>query len=205
MSTQIPPSQTGEPIWELATLFPDQGQWSELEYLNLKTNRLIKLNDGKLEFPPMPTELHQLIAYYLCSLLRNLNNGNPPGVALLAPFRARMASGKFRQPNVVFMLDENKHRRKNEYWDGADLAIEVVSENDPNRDLVTKREEYAQAKTSEYWIVDPRDRSIRVLTLDADATEYREVGRYADEQTAQSVLLDDFQTDVTAVFDQQKA
>ena len=34
--------------------------------------------------------------------------------------------------------------------------VEVVSEDDPGRDLVTKRLEYAQAGIPEYWIVDPR-------------------------------------------------
>ena len=205
MSIQIPPSHTGDPLWEIATLFPSQGEWNEAEYLALNTNRLVELNDGKLEFLPMPTELHQLIVFYLCTLLRNLNSGNPPGTALLSPFRVRMASGKFRQPDVMFMLDENRHRCKNEYWEGADLAIEVVSEDDPKRDLVTKRSEYAEAKISEYWIVNPLDRSIQVLTLMMlTQTEYRETGIYTDGQTAHSILLGEFQANVTAVFDQQR-
>jgi|TARA_B100001971_G_C18207240_1_gene548405 hypothetical protein len=44
----------GEPTWDIAYLFPNQGYWSEDAYLDLKTNHLIELVDGKLEVLPMP-------------------------------------------------------------------------------------------------------------------------------------------------------
>lgn len=201
-NNQIPKSKIGEPVWEVATLFPDQGDWSVHEYLALDTNHLVEFNEGQLEFPPMPTQLHQLIAFYLCTILQNLRSGHPPGLAIMAPFRVRVASGKYRQPDVCFMLDENRERRKNEFWEGADLVIEVVSPDDPQRDLVEKRRDYAESRIPEYWIVDPRDKSILVLTLDDGASEYREAGRYTADQTAQSILLDGFQVDVTSVFEQ---
>jgi Uma2 family endonuclease len=48
-------------------------------------------------------------------------------------------------------------RVTDEYWEGADLVMEVVSSHDEDRrrDLVVKREEYARAGIAEYWIVDP--------------------------------------------------
>ena len=153
MSTDVPETNLGDPIWELATLFPAQGSWGESEYLELKTNRLIELSDGKLEFLAVPTELHQLIAFYFCNLLRQYDQENQVGLALMAPFRVRVAPDRFREPDVVFMLHENRDRRNSQYWDGADLVVEVVSEDDPNRDLLTKRAEYAHARIPEYWIV----------------------------------------------------
>ncbi len=116
----------------------------------------------------------------------------------MAPFRIRLPTGMFREPDVMFMLPEHQHRRFSKYWDGADL----VSEDDPNRDLITKRAEYALAQIPEYWIVDPRDRSIRVLTLDSGATEYRQAGHYYDGDSATSILLPTFSLTVTSVFNQ---
>jgi Uma2 family endonuclease len=46
------------------------------------------------------------------------------------------------------------------------LAIEVVSPNNPGNDLVLKRHAYAVAGIREYWIVDERDRTLRVLGPD---------------------------------------
>ncbi len=204
MSLNPPPKiQFGEPAWEIATLFPLQGQWSEDEYLGLDTNRMVELSQGALEVLPMPTELHQLIVQFLYRTLFGLGSGSPPGVALTAPFRVRLSSVKFRQPDVMFMLNENRERRSNQFWEGADLVIEVISDDDPNRDLIVKRAEYAQARIAEYWIVDPRDRTIRVLTLDREvAGKYREAGCYVDGQTAQSVLLAELCVDVSQTFNQ---
>ena len=54
-----------EPTWEIARLFPPQGEWSEEEYFALNTNRLIEFSDGRLEFLPMPTIFHQLIMKFI--------------------------------------------------------------------------------------------------------------------------------------------
>jgi Uma2 family endonuclease len=78
--------------------------------------------------------------------------------------------------------------------------MEVVSDDKPSRDWKTKRAEYAQAGIREYWIVDPRDRSITVLSLPEGETVYREAGRYTEGQTAASALLEGFRVDVTEVF-----
>ncbi len=201
MSTNFPKSERGDPTWEIAALFPDQGYWSEHDYLHLDTGRLIEFDNGKLEVHAMPTELHQAIVFFLCLQLRNFAEPSDLGIALLAPFKVRLWAGKFREPDVLFMLKKNRARRSQRVWDGADLVIEVVSEDDTRRDLVEKREEYAKAGIPEYWIVDPRDRSITVLTLYAPQRTYHQAVRTTDGQTAQSVLLEGFEVEVQTVFD----
>jgi putative restriction endonuclease len=49
-----------------------------------------------------------------------------------------------------------------------ELLMEIVSpgKDSRKRDLVDKRSEYAEAGIPEYWIVDPEQRTINVLTLD---------------------------------------
>jgi len=81
---------------------------------------------------------------------------------------------------------------------GADLVMEVVSPDDPQRDLVTKREEFAEAGITEYWIVDPRNSHITVLDL--EGTQYAVHGKFKPGQKAISRLLPGFSVDVTAVF-----
>lgn len=54
MQTANPATSTnliGEPTWEIARLFPNQGAWSEQEYLELKGNRLIEFSCGNVELP----------------------------------------------------------------------------------------------------------------------------------------------------------
>jgi Uma2 family endonuclease len=193
-------SAVDEPAWEVAHLFPFQGQWSECDYLALNTNHLVELSDGKLEVLPMPTELHQEIVLFLYEALLLFTRPANLGKALVAPLRVRLWEGKFREPDVVFLLTGNRGRRGSKYWSGADLVMEVVSDDDPDRDLVEKRAEYARARIPEYWIVDPRDRSVTVLTLDSAAGEYVEASRTHEGEVARSVLLDGFSVAVTEVF-----
>jgi Uma2 family endonuclease len=189
-----------EPAWEVATLFPEQGEWSTEDYLALPGNHLVELSDGFLEFLPMPTPLHQWIVFYFCRLLDDFASRNRLGQVLPAPLPVQLWSGKFREPDVVFKLRKSRHRARAKFWEGADLVIEVVSD-DPKarrRDLISKRGEYAKAGISEYWIVDQPRRQILVLCLQGE--KYVVHGNFKPGQQARSRLLRGFEVDVTAAF-----
>jgi Uma2 family endonuclease len=191
-----------EPAWQIARLFPAQGAWSEEEYLAVtkETNHLVEFSDGYVEVLPMPTRRHQKIVFFLSRVLHSLLAARALGTVLFAPLRVRLWEGKFREPDLVVMLAEHRDREHEEYFDGADLVIEVVSDDDPDRDLVTKRREYAQAGIPEYWIVEPQIETITVLRLDRD--QYVEHGRFERGSVAMSALIEGLQVDVTALFDE---
>ena len=192
------PDSTAEPTWEIAQLFPAQGHWSEEEYLALDTNHLIEYSHGQLEVLPMPTQSHQLLLIALFKLLDNFVHTRQLGTVLLAPMRVQLGQGKYREPDILFMRTEHDDRRADQFWQGADLVMEVVSPDDPRRDLVTKRREYARAGIPEYWIVDPSQRSITVLTLNEQT--YALHGEFDEGAVATSVSLDGFTVSVDAVF-----
>jgi Uma2 family endonuclease len=187
-----------EPTWDIAQLFPAQGTWSEQEYLDLKGNRLVEFSHGIVEVLTLPNEPHQLIVLFLCDMLRAFVKPAKLGKVLVASFRVRLWDGKIRQPDVMFMRAENAARRSKEFWDGADLVMEVVSEDDRRRDLETKRFEYARAGISEYWIVDPQYRRITVLTLEGQ--RYVVHGEFGEGTLASSVLLPGFEVSVSETF-----
>jgi Uma2 family endonuclease len=188
-----------EPTWEIAHLFPRQGMWTEEEYLDLSTNRLVELVDGKVEVLAMPTELHQMIVAFLLEALIGWARPRDAGTVLFAGLRVRLRAGNIREPDVVFMRKAHDHRRDNECWDGADLVMEVVSDDDRRRDLVTKRFEYAQAGIPEYWIVDPKNSTVTVLKLAGE--RYAEHGVFNRGDQATSATLDGFTVEVARVFD----
>jgi Uma2 family endonuclease len=197
--TDVPQGLTyGEPTWDVARLFPVQGCWTEWEYLNLNTNQLVEFSHGFIEFLPMPTTTHQLIALLLYRLLESFVSANGLGTVLAAPLRVQLWDGKYREPDVVFMLAEHASRITDDYWIGADLVMEVVSgsADDRRRDLVEKREDYAKAVIPEYWIVDPELGQITVLTLEGAA--YAVHGTFSRGEHATSKLLPGFAVDVTA-------
>jgi Uma2 family endonuclease len=197
-TTDLPPS----PAWKdvLEEILPRQGEWSEEEYLVLTDhrNRLIEFTDGFLEVLPMPTDKHQAIVGFLYLAL--LTFMNPlAGKVRFSPLRLRIRAGKYREPDILLLLSANDSRRQNRFWEGADLAVEVVSEGKPERDLVDKRSDYAEAHVPEYWIVNPQTETITVLRLRGDT--YEEAGIYRRGESATSPLLAGFTIEVAGVFD----
>ncbi|MSU76835.1 MAG: Uma2 family endonuclease [Gemmataceae bacterium] len=195
---------TNQPIGEYAQnvldVMPSQGPLSDEDYLRLtdSTSRLIEFTDGTLEPLPMPTDLHQTILDYLFTLFKAFIVPIG-GKAHFAAIRLRIRPGKFREPDIILVKDAKDRRRRNRFWIGADLALEVVSKDNPLRDIVAKRADYAEANIPEYWIVNPQTETITVLRL--EGSSYIEHGVFARGQQAISVILAGFMVDVTSVFD----
>ena len=150
----------------------------------------------------MPSDRHQSIVAYIFGILLAYAQ-QTGGKVLFAPFRLQLWPGKLREPDLVFLAAADDPRREDAFWTGADLVVEVVSPDDPHRDLVTKRFEYARAGIPEYWIVDPRDETITVLHLDDSSADssYTEHGRFGRGEAATSANYAGLVVDVAAVID----
>jgi len=192
--------KAGEPVWELARLFPNQGRWTVEDYLALDTGRLVEYSDGFLEFPPMPTMAHQDMLQFLFELLKAYVVKHRLGKVYVAPVPVWLGSREYREPDVFYVSTPRVQEAQGTYPRGADLVIEVVSggREDRKRDLVKKRYDYAQAGIPEYWIVDPDEKVIIVLRLEGD--EYAEHGRFGPGETATSHLLPGFTVPVDEVW-----
>jgi Uma2 family endonuclease len=191
------------PSWEVAYLFPAQGAWTEDDYLRLESAcegvAWIELSNGRLDVLPMPTELHQLILVYLFEMLKGFTQKHAPGLVLPAGIKVRLSRGKMHQPDIAYLKAEHADRRHEDYWQGADLVMQVVS-NDPKdreRDWEVKPREYARAGIGEYWIIDPQQERVRVLKLKGKS--YRVHGNFAPGAEATSVLLPGFAVAVDVV------
>ena len=124
----------------LREVLPPQGAWSDEEYLWLtdRCNRLIEFTDGHVQELPMPTFTHQAILAFLYRLFHEHLEPRG-GVAMFAALRMRIRAGKFREPDLLLLRDRSDARCEDRYWLGADLVAEVVSPDDPDRDLIEKR------------------------------------------------------------------
>jgi len=181
-------------------LLPLQGLWTAQQYLKItdQTPHLIEFTDGVMEMLPMPTDKHQVILDFMYFALRTWM-GQTGGKVLFAPLRLRLRKGKFREPDLLLMRDAHDPRRRDRFWLGADLVLEVVSPDNPERDTRVKRRDYAEARIPEYWIVNPLDESITVLRFADEA--YVEHGVFRRGAIASSALLLGFAVAVAQVFD----
>ena len=181
-------------------LLPLQGLCTEEQYLRLtdQTNRFIEFTEGSVEVLPMPTRKHQAISRFLfLAFLAFVQRVG--GTVFYAPLRVRVAPGRFREPDLVLLLDVNDPRNQNAFWLGADLVVEIVSPDDVERDTAIKRADYTEAGIPEYWIVNYAEETIRVLKLEGGV--YMAHGVFGRGETATSVLLTGFTVSVDAVCD----
>lgn len=191
-----------EPTWGVASFYPLQGDWTEDDYLELEVNsepRLIELNDGVLEILPMPDMLHQDIAQFMFLILHGFIADLKLGRVYLAPLPVKLWKKQIREPDLVYLAAHRiKDKRKPPV--GADLVMEVVSRGAKNRhrDLKVKRRVYAKAKIPEYWIIDPKEKTITVLTLSGRTYKVHGIFKPGDEAT--SKLLKGFKVAVRDVF-----
>ena len=199
-AASAPDSRSRELASLLCDLLPSQGSWSDDAYLWLTDhgNRLVELTDGHIQELPMPTSTHQAVLLRLYDLFRAWLRPRG-GVVMVAALRMRIRDGKFREPDLLMLRDRADPRYQDRYWLGADLVVEVVSPDAPDRDLVEKRADYAEGGVPEYWIADPRDETVTVLALEGEA--YVEHGVFGRGGAATSPQLEGFAVDVSAVFD----
>ena len=187
-----------EPAWEIAQLFPPQGEWTVDDYLTLETNQLVEYANGHVEVLPMPSPRHQRLTLFLYRLLWAFADIQQLGEVLVVPLPVELWPRKFREPDVIFILAHKLAQQAATHWRDVDLVMEVVSPDNPNRDYQLKRTEYAHAGIPEYWIVDPQRELITVLELQGE--EYRLHGEFKPGQEATSLLLTGFTVSVAEIF-----
>ncbi|MEX2214041.1 MAG: Uma2 family endonuclease [Phycisphaeraceae bacterium] len=191
--------RVGDPTWDIAYLYPEQGDWSADDYLAMsaRSNRHIELSKGCLILFPTETLTHQRILGFLISRMGHDAGIARRGEVLAGGYPVRLDEVTIRMCDILFMFDEHADRMLEEYCTQPDLIVEIIGDD---RDHVkeTKRDEYAKAGIGEYWIIDPRDRVIHVLTL--RGTTYVPHGEFRDQTPATSLLLEGFEVVPDAVW-----
>jgi len=106
-------------------------------------------------------------------------------------------------PDVVVFLTEKAAKLGDMtalVFEGApDIVVEILSPSTGRRDLTTKRALYEQAGVPEYWIVDPRSKTVTLLELHQGM--YRERVSVGVGGRLKSPLLPRFSVRVSDLFE----
>jgi len=179
--------------------FRDQ-YWTEAAYLALSeaSNHPIELTDGRLVILPMPASPHQRILKRFVGKVSAWLEDNPAGELLFAPHPIRLWPGKYREPDAMFWLEENRQRIGERESGPPDLALEIQSPTNEALDSETKLREYAQAGIPEYWLINPHTRRVAVFTLSGQT--YTLLAQFSPGEFTRSVLLPGLQIAVDDLF-----
>jgi Uma2 family endonuclease len=151
------------------------------EYLKYDdgTDNRYELEDGELILMNPPTFDHALIIRFLTNVFeREIGRLTLPWLTLYG-IGVRTAINRSRIPDISIINRDQILRRDVSaiIETAALLAVEIVSPESRTRDYRFKRSEYSVVGIPEYWIVDPAEKKIVILTfVDGlyEETEYRE-------------------------------
>jgi Uma2 family endonuclease len=122
---------------------------------------------GDLVVSPAPTSQHQAVVFELSGQFREQLRNRKLARVLPSPIDVIFDETNTVQPDLVVVKLARKSIITRRGIDGVpDLVVEVVSPHNPAQDLVLKRHLYERFRVPEYWLVDPDERSVQVLSLE---------------------------------------
>lgn len=154
--------------------------------------------DGDMFVTPAPKLNHQRILVRLAeAFLRHLSS-HPIGELIVSPMDVIFSEFDVLEPDLIFVLNENKQILKDWVRGAPDLAVEILSPATAARDRGVKLRTYARFGVKEYWVVDPEERVVEVYQLAVEGYELKH--RVAADQTLTSPLLPGFHLGVGQLF-----
>jgi Uma2 family endonuclease len=193
MSTSPRPPLTKE--------WPEQGQWAYEDWARLPDDGTrYEVIDGVLYMAPPPSTAHQSTSNRLSNVMTNHADNHRLGHVFTAPIGVRLPDHPVPvQPDILFIRAEREGIIGGQYVEGApDLVVEILSPSNWSYDREEKFRLYEEAGVPEYWIVDPRIKSVEVFVLEAD--EYVLLGKWGAGETAASRVLAGFEIPVASIF-----
>lgn len=149
-----------------AVLEKQTKRWTYEEYYRLGDDQRYEIIDGNLLMAPAPDMWHQDWSRKLFRLVDHFATRNKIGEVFYAPFDVVLDSENTVQPNLIFISTANLGiLQPRAIFGTPDLVIELISPSSVRRDRYDKKDLYARFGVKEYWIGDPANKSLEVLTL----------------------------------------
>lgn len=134
------------------------------QYEALPENRRAEVFDGIVYDMASPSQIHQALSMELSNILYNYTKSKKGSCQVFsAPFDVKLSDQPLTivQPDLMIICDKEKLDGKR--CNGApDFIIEITSPGNPSDDYIRKAYYYKNAGVREYWIVDPRRKTVTV-------------------------------------------
>ena len=169
--------------------------WLELP----EDNRLYEVMEGELFVSPPPSVRHQRILRRLLVALDRHLASHDAGEVLVAPVGVKLSDDQVVEPDLVVVLSAHQSRIGTQVLEGPpDLVVEILSPGTASRDLGPKKALYEAHGIPEYWVVDPLESRIEVLTLRSE--RYVSGGLFQESDRLHSALLPELTLSLDEVF-----
>lgn len=107
------------------------------------------------------------------------------------------------EPDIAFWRKEVALNFKNgqTHYPAPDWICEVLSKGTEGRDRGIKFEDYAAHGVKEYWIVNPRQKTIEQYVLPEEGEVYELLKKVTSGDWIESIVIQGFRIPVSAIFD----
>ena len=164
------------------------------EFLSLPKDDLhrIEFIDGRIvRFTPSVS--HQRILGLLFMKFQQCLSPSDSCEVFFAPLDVRLGSNVV-QPDLMVICDEIGE----DVYEGVPtIVLEVLSQSTKHMDLGRKLELYREGGIKEYWIVDPRWKSVQIYTFDEEESFWE----YFDKEEAASKIFKQLLVRLDVFFD----
>jgi Uma2 family endonuclease len=181
--------------------WPEQGYWTYDDFLRLPDDgNRYEIIAGTLYMVNAPDPEHQFAVTEIVSELRNFVKANQLGVVYAAPIEVHLPDiARPVQPDVLFIAEARRSIVKAKFIEGPpDIIVEVTSPSTMRTDRTVKFDAYERAGVREYWIVNPKTRSIEVYAPINGAYDLH--GEFGPGETVTSTVLTGFSLLTDIVF-----
>lgn len=151
-------------------LQPQQETITLEQYEALPEDKRAEVFDGIIYDMSSPSQEHQTISMELSTIINTYIKKIKGSCRVFhAPFDVKLSDNPLTivQPDILVVCDKNKLDGKR--CNGApDFIIEIVSPGNPSDDYIRKLYYYKNYGVREYWIVDPRRKTVTVNYFEGD-------------------------------------
>ena len=151
----------------MAELLDKQAKrWTYEKYYELDDDRRYEIIGGNLLMAPAPDTWHQDWSRKLFRLIDRFVTKNNLGEVFYAPIDIVLNEENTVQPDIVFIATPNLQIiQRRAIFGVPELLVELVSPSSVRRDRYDKKALYARFGVKEYWIGDPANKALEILTL----------------------------------------
>lgn len=139
-------------------------KWTIDDYLLLgEIKTPCHLINGEIILSPAPSIKHQQVSRQLFKIMDAATSGK--GELLYAPIDLYIDSINVFQPDLLYLSEGNRSSLTDRGVEGpVDIIVEIISPNNSYTDRIQKKKKYLDYGISEYWIVDPGNKSVEIYT-----------------------------------------
>jgi len=149
-----------------AVLEKQARRWTYEEYYKLDDDQRYEIIDGNLLMAPAPDTWHQDWSRDLFRIIDRHVTAQRLGKVFFAPVDVVLDAENTVQPDIVFIATANAGIiQRRAIFGTPDLLVELISPSSVRRDRYEKKDLYARFGVKEYWIGDPANKALEILTL----------------------------------------